>query len=737
MSATVDNLSFNDTEEQTRTSGVEETYSSRRKDTLHGTYLELGDLTPPKAAGLPSCDYNRATIANDNTQTHRTGEASRRNSVNPEIANETLETVGGHSSSLRRSPSTSPRSRSQEIPGSDSSIAGGGTAERCEATGHLMQQPKTVDPRPGETELTRGQIQKLKLVLWDKYSVHGPPDQRWPAVQLEPVTLIRQVKQLLEDDKHIDLKHVSITGGAASFILGRHMRVKKFNDLDVIFAVDFPLEDQNARFNDIRDYVMGCLKDMLPPSVNKACMNTSVLSGVYVQKMFKKLYQPAEGERDCWNLISLRNYEGNNVEFKFVRRMKREYEFSTDSFQIILNDAVLYLAPDDHESADTPPQTGDGGIMHGQQHLIAELTPRALSSDSLSRSQSSIGSSVNTDVPEIPEVRNRGYSDSTININEEVSISGRSSANSVSTRDDPNPAASGGDLPYPRVFARSMFGDIKVALEHLNKKQIMMHKPQDVRGGGLLKYADLLYRGYQNLPQMTMDSILTQESYMLNRFLIDFEDVQKQYKALRNYMQSHYTRRRVDVVQYLKYLHAILNRTILTPSDPATALAIQNLRKIKMLQKNELAKLVRGFIRQNQAPPQARNAQARPQNQQNTFAQHPPTPSQAHTTYYGQPQPVNMSQHMHPTVSTHSVPFQAPQFITTPQHGTLPVVQPEMVYQSTQQYSMSQQPQQRPERYSLSYHQQVPHNNNNGGSYLYQSSQTHYGSQGESGRHWN
>ncbi len=40
---------------------------------------------------------------------------------------------------------------------------------------------------------------------------------------------------------------------------------------------------------------------------------------------------------DSWALMSLCNVNGQNIELKFVDRMKRQFQFSVDSFQILLD----------------------------------------------------------------------------------------------------------------------------------------------------------------------------------------------------------------------------------------------------------------------------------------------------------------------------------------------------------------------------------------------------------------
>lgn len=54
---------------------------------------------------------------------------------------------------------------------------------------------------------------------------------------------------------------------------------------------------------------------------------------------------------------------------------------------------------------------------------------------------------------------------------------------------------------------------------------IVIPHPEELRGGGLLKFSALLARGYRLPPYTTWDDRVRLESYMCNRFLIDFPSI--------------------------------------------------------------------------------------------------------------------------------------------------------------------------------------------------------------------
>lgn len=53
------------------------------------------------------------------------------------------------------------------------------------------------------------------------------------------------------------------------------------------------------------------------------------------------------------------------------------------------------------------------------------------------------------------------------------------------------------DQRTPAVTAVCMHGDMAQALLHLNTKTIYIYSPEEVRGGGFLKYCRLLTKGYR------------------------------------------------------------------------------------------------------------------------------------------------------------------------------------------------------------------------------------------------
>lgn len=188
-----------------------------------------------------------------------------------------------------------------------------------------------------------------------------------------------------------------------------------------------------------------------------------VILQAYVSKLVK-----VNHDGDCWSLISLGNSRGHkNVELKFVDSMKRPFEFSVDSFQIILDSLLLF------------------------------------------------------------------YKCSQLPINENF---------------------------YPTVVGESVYGDFQEALYHLQKKLIATRNPEEIRGGGLLKYCHLLVRRYQ---PAYPDKIKMLERYMCSRFFIDFSDINQQRSKLENYLWNHFIGPEEEI---LKYQYLLLLRNVVDDS---------------------------------------------------------------------------------------------------------------------------------------------------------------------------
>ncbi|MEE6476406.1 hypothetical protein FKM82_011062 [Ascaphus truei] len=246
------------------------------------------------------------------------------------------------------------------------------------------------------------QVQRLDAILTETIPIHGRGN--FPTLEMKPRQIVKVVRSRLEDRK-INVRDVRLNGSAASHILHEDSGLG-YKDLDLIFRVDLKGE---AEFQTVKDVVLDCLLDFLPEGVNKERISPLTLKEAYVQKMVK-----VYNDSDRWSLISLSNNHGKNVELKFVDSLRRQFEFSVDSFQIKLDSLLLF-----YECSENP------------------MT----------------------------------------------------------------------ETFHPTIIGESVYGDFQEAFDHLCHKVIATRNPEEIRGGGLLKYCNLLVRSFRAASESEMKSL--------------------------------------------------------------------------------------------------------------------------------------------------------------------------------------------------------------------------------------
>ena len=273
------------------------------------------------------------------------------------------------------------------------------------------------------------------------------------------------------------IKDIRVNGSAASYIVGTNPN-RAYNDLDLIFRLNLSSPDDLDR---VKGAVLMSLMDFLPVGVSRERMSPTNIGEAYVHKMVK-IYNGS----DRWSLISLSNTTGRNVELKFVDAMRRQFEFSIDSFQIVL----------------------DCFLTFGQLFRLGSAD-----SDGVDSTCSNF---------------------------------------------------------YPTVRVESIYGDFDAALDHLDQMLIATRNPEEIRGGGLFKYCNLLARGYRLAAGMDAPTL---ERYMCSRFFIDFPDPVQQSTQLSNYIANHFEPGETESTSaFLGLLHSVVGRS-------ATCLAGHRLRQ--------------------------------------------------------------------------------------------------------------------------------------------------------------
>jgi len=119
---------------------------------------------------------------------------------------------------------------------------------------------------------------------------------------------------------------------------------------------------------------------------------------------------------------------------------------------------------------------------------------------------------------------------------------------------------------YPTVLAESVYGDFAAALRHLQLKRICTHRPEEIRGGGLLRYCNLLVRDFtpgeseeEDGGRTKSSSITRLEQHMCSRFFIDFGDITRQQKKVLSYLDSHFQGEEELKFQYLLVLRRVVD----------------------------------------------------------------------------------------------------------------------------------------------------------------------------------
>uniref|UniRef100_A0AAR2KWX1 polynucleotide adenylyltransferase n=1 Tax=Pygocentrus nattereri TaxID=42514 RepID=A0AAR2KWX1_PYGNA len=276
------------------------------------------------------------------------------------------------------------------------------------------------------------QVQRLDSILGESVPIHGRGN--FPTLSVQPRQIVQVVRARLEE-RGVVVRDVKLNGSAASHVLHQDTGLG-YKDLDLIFGLSLT-DDKTFRL--VKDVVLDSLLDFLPAGVSRERMGALTLKEAYVQKLVKVC-----NDTDRWSLISLSNNTGKNVELKFVDSLRRQFEFSVDSFQIGLDSLLLF-----DRCSETP------------------------MSESF----------------------------------------------------------------HPSVLGESMYGDFEEALGHLRSKTIATRSPEEIRGGGLLKYCHLLVRGFRPASEAQMKML---QRYMCSRFFIDFPDIGEQQRKLEAYLQNHF-----------------------------------------------------------------------------------------------------------------------------------------------------------------------------------------------------
>ncbi|CAF2074880.1 unnamed protein product [Rotaria magnacalcarata] len=492
--------------------------------------------------------------------------------------------------------------------------------------------------------LTCEQTDKLRHILDRSIPICPSPASLFPTLNITPRNFLRQVLCKLKEYS-IELTSIRINGGAASYVLVNDSNFV-YRDIDILIHIKTPLssEQKTKLFSSnnepylcdvwtiIKFIVSSCLLEHITDvkaNEQQSQQHThhylSTVLDTYASKNIK-----ISSEQDSWALLSLQNYAGQNLELKFVEHLKRQWQFSVDSFQInlepLLNekqtnnhsnrklshmyscssissitktiktknliiDAIngLTIIKKDYDDDNERNDSKNSNEKNHQNNIpvistsplrFGFFTPPSSSPDTIEEESNTIecqtlatittiSTSNNNNNNSNLESRSRVSKASISTINEEptdttlqfhlslnddtddgIVLDADDSANEdddqvFRTPVDNNSAPSSPativatELPSspPVIEVYTGYRDLHQALDHLSKRLIATYAPESMRGGGLLKYCDLLAQNYK-LHDVT--DMLRMQRYMCSRFFIDYKTIQEQMHVITQYVTTHF-----------------------------------------------------------------------------------------------------------------------------------------------------------------------------------------------------
>jgi len=467
---------------------------------------------------------------------------------------------------------------------------------------------------PHQRHLNEAQCQQLKTVLHETFIMDPFDSFNFPQLYVDPCSLLLTVQNKLQK-AGIRVISTGIVGGAASYVIAKE--AVSYADLDLLVQVDFPKHQHHEKFNTIRTCTLEILRDAFyKQSFASAELNPlglETLSRMYVLKMMKIPQIHQVESSDYWSLICFRNREGRNIELKFEHTMHRAYEFSSHSFVIWLNNSFLQR----HARCD--PSKGEIGHVDLMKHpkpassdsaipddkpvelivkraeLASSDSADSASSDDNDKSSDS-GDTPNTTTTNTDNELDQVYIDEDkFYVEDSGSSTGSSNhpsrRNSLSsgyqtnddaqawgvepltdkTKLDENNENNTSETDHEPIVVESYYINFDEAVKHLNKRQICVYRPEEIRGGGFLKYCHLVFRGWTHLGQ---DSELRahERDVMAIRFSIDFPGEAAVWRALKCYVDCHFWRERELTFSYLEQVRQTYSRTNVSNKTPLVSL---------------------------------------------------------------------------------------------------------------------------------------------------------------------
>ncbi|XP_076819008.1 uncharacterized protein LOC143464865 [Clavelina lepadiformis] len=362
-----------------------------------------------------------------------------------------------------------------------------------EPRSHINERPTCLPSNSRRRTQTKGFLEDASLVEDSGYTSSGSSEVSAPA---SPSCITSPLIQKKCNSASLRTRTCSIESMSSTSSLHNLHPLIRDETFSMHFQSHPAIYHQKDRcWQEVKDAAMQTLLEFFPEHASRSKMNSVVLGSAYVEKMVK-----VANDSDKWSLISFNNNEGRNLEFKFVQSMKRQFEFSVDSFQIVL-DTYLEFCKAARQNEEMP---------------VVQMTEKF----------------------------------------------------------------------HPTVIAESVYGDFAAALRHLRERRICTHRPEEIRGGGLLRYCNLLVREFKpgdvtkdtdssdfgdrssrkstsDFSSSDPDEIERLEQHMCSRFFIDFNDIERQQKKLISYLNNHFAGEEDLKFQYLLVLRRVVDtRTV-------------------------------------------------------------------------------------------------------------------------------------------------------------------------------
>ena len=216
--------------------------------------------------------------------------------------------------------------------------------------------------RTCHSTLQHNHVNKLCTILEESIEIHGQGS--FPTLNIVPKDFLIELRRAFHLNQ-LDVKDVRLNGGmrnktilvfvfgkvlflffsssivgAASYVLTNDKSFS-YSDIDFIFSCDLSLE---STWTQIKTVVCECLSRHIASSSSTSSssqlsFSPIIIQAAYVEKVVRVI-NPSNN--DSWALMSLCNVNGQTIELKFVDRMKRQFQFSVDSFQISLDTLLDY-----------------------------------------------------------------------------------------------------------------------------------------------------------------------------------------------------------------------------------------------------------------------------------------------------------------------------------------------------------------------------------------------------------